>query len=200
MAAAMIDRRNTLRPDRRVLAVVAVLLVVSLAWVVPRLLRAGSAAEDTPPATTAAAAPATAGSTGTPAPLGQSQAPARLSPPLAPGAVALAAGAFGQGRSRFERLAVRQGPVPAVTGAVTYLGEYAGGPGQVEIGLAADFYDAAGNRVGAGTAIVRSPTGVALAERGGRRPALAFEVPAKGPAAGAVAARLAVTTALVEED
>jgi hypothetical protein len=178
---------------------VAVLLAVSLVWVVPRLLRAGPAPRATPSASTAAA-PATVSSGGTPPPLGQSQAPARLSPPLAPGAVALAAGAFGQGRTRFEGLAVRQGPAPAVTGAVSYLGEYAGGPGQVQIGLAADFYDAAGNRVGSGSATVRSPTKVALAERGGRRPALAFEVAAKGQAPGAVAARLAVTAALVEED
>lgn len=195
----MIDRRNILRPDRRVLAVVAVLLAVSLAWVVPRLLGAGPAASDAPPATSAPAAPATAGG-GTPPPLGQSQAPARLSPPLAPGAVALAAGTFGEGRTRFEHLAVRQGDTPAVTGAVSYLGAYAGGPGQVEIGLVADFYDSAGNRVGAGSATVRSPTEVALAEQGGRRPAIAFEVAAKGQAPGAVAARLAVTTALVEED
>jgi hypothetical protein len=203
MGGAMTDRPATLRPDRRVLLVVATLLVVSLAWVLPRALRPGAPAAS---ATTAAATPApaaaapAAGAT-LPAPLGQASAPARLTPPLAPGTVALAAGAFAD-RARFEQLAVRAGRVPAVTGSVAWLGGYAGArPAHVVVALQADFYDAAGNQTGAGTATVRRPTTVALAEdAGGRRAAFGFQVSADAPAPGAVAARLAVRTVLVEED
>jgi hypothetical protein len=195
MAGAMIDRRKTLRPDRRVLLVVAALLVVSLAWVLPQALRSSSAPDAATPATSVPAATPTL-----PPPLGHASAPARLSPPLAPGTVALAVGTFA-GRARFEQLAVRAGPVPAVTGVARYLAASVGdGSGDVVIGLQADFYDAAGNRVGAGAATVRQPTEVALAEEGGRRRALPFQVAANGPAPGAVAARLAVTTVLVDQD
>src|SRR6266550_818893 len=107
MAPAMIDRPKTLRPDRRVLLVVGVLLVVSLAWVVPRVLRDGIRAGRATGASAAptTSAPAPAASPVLPAPLGQASAPARLSPPLPAGSVALAAGAFAD-RAGFEGLTV----------------------------------------------------------------------------------------------
>ncbi len=190
--------------DRRLAVVLVALLVVSLAWVVPRLFLSGEDRRDAGPDTTSTApstvpfetGPPVLGDAPGPGEVDEDAAPARLDPVPAPGTVTAVPGDFGA-QVQLDALELRSEPSPVATGEVRYTANDSV-LREVLVGIRVDFYDAQGARVGDGAQELRLPATVATADgEDGRRRPLPFAVGPRAAGSGAVTVRVAVVEVVV---